>query len=204
LRAHAEDPRLPELAHCSRLDAVAYSRDLWGSLAYTTLSTVWTPQLFRLFFLPRRNYQDLESGRGMPGERSPLPRQNRAVGGKRSASAPDRAVALPTLARSPALVFPPPLRDRTLLLVLRANPHAERQGGKAGEAVGSAITPLLVEGLTKLRFAAVAVEGSYSADDFTDSLHLSESGGRKLAAEVAPAVRGLARRLGYTPAAPSR
>jgi len=38
---------------------------------------------------------------------------------------------------------------------------------------------------------------TYTADDYADASHLAESGGAKLAAELAPKVRGLARRLGY-------
>ena len=48
-----------------------------------------------------------------------------------------------------------------------------------------------------LGFTTLGVEAGYGEADFADTCHLSESGGRKLAVEVAPAVRRLAHRLGY-------
>jgi hypothetical protein len=56
---------------------------------------------------------------------------------------------------------------------------------------------VLVRELERIGLAALEVEASYGEEDFVDRVHLSEAGGRKLAAEVAPAVRRLARRLGY-------
>jgi hypothetical protein len=51
--------------------------------------------------------------------------------------------------------------------------------------------------LRRQGFPALEVGASFGVDDFVDMRHLSESGGCRLAAELAPQVRDLARRLGY-------
>jgi hypothetical protein len=47
-------------------------------------------------------------------------------------------------------------------------------------------------------FATLVVGGDFSEDAFIDRCHLSEEGGRELARAVAPKVRELAHRLGYS------
>ena len=47
-------------------------------------------------------------------------------------------------------------------------------------------------------FGALDVGRGFSLKDYVDFFHLSETGGDKLADRVAPKVRAMAHRLGYT------
>jgi hypothetical protein len=52
--------------------------------------------------------------------------------------------------------------------------------------------------LARIGFARTLISGTgFTDDDYIDGLHLSVSGGRKLADRVAPEVLSLARELGY-------
>ena len=199
LRLHASDTRLSELTRGLRVDAVVYSRDLWTGLAHDRFSTVWAPLLTTPFTRPRRMYADLDATLALVSRdvRYPTASAGTTMGLLRGAAALGQSTDLPNLEKAHALVFPRSLRGRTLLLAVRYSPYYEVQLSAAERAGYRAFFPSLVRGLEKLGFAALAVETDCGKEDFFDLCHLNESGGRKLAAKVAPAVRRLARRLGY-------
>jgi hypothetical protein len=95
--------------------------------------------------------------------------------------------------------FPEPYRRRTLLLAIPESPHYVDRLSAQERAQYRLFFPTVVGRLEEKGFAALDVEGLTSRD-YVDRCHLSEEGGEKLARAVAPKVRELARRLGYTEA----
>ena len=93
--------------------------------------------------------------------------------------------------------FPPPTRQRSLLLVMSDNPTYVNRLPDAVRADYRWGVVKLNEVIEAAGFAALAVGGDFAANDFIDRCHLSEKGGKALARTVAPKVRELARRLGY-------
>jgi hypothetical protein len=94
--------------------------------------------------------------------------------------------------------FPPPFRARTLLLVCHECPHYVGQLTPAEQQTYRELAVLHVQALEKAGFASLEVGRGYGVEEFKDRCHLSETGGLRLAAEVAPKVREMARELGYT------
>ena len=199
LRTHSEDSRLAELVRGLRLDGLTYSRDLWSTLGYAHLSTTLMPSVSPPFVRPRWKYADLDGAVATSLRRSPLPPlpADTMLTFLHCATVSGRPDDLVGLAESHVLVFPPALGGRTLLLPVRHSPGYERRLSPGERASYQATFPALVRRLEALGFVALDAEAGCGEEDFLDFCHLSESGGRKLAAEVAPAVRRLARRLGY-------
>ena len=204
LAEEAEDPAHAELFRGVRLDSLVYSRDLWTTIAYTHFATIWPCALPLPFTRARRDYPDLDccsltaAQRREPGYVKTVMEELRgqvALGNQlRHGAAASAAV----LDRNPMFFLPPVLRERTLLLAMRLAPDFVARLSPEEQADHDAAFAVLVGAVEKLGLAALAVEADYSAEDFVDRVHLSEAGGRKLAREAAPAVRRLARRLGYT------
>ncbi len=71
----------------------------------------------------------------------------------------------------------------------------------ADQALHDAVSTETVRRLERLGFSAQEIGRDYTTADYADLCHLVASGGAKMAAEVAPQVRALAQRLGYTGAA---
>jgi hypothetical protein len=101
------------------------------------------------------------------------------------------------LERSAVTSFPEPTRGRTLLLIRWPSPHYLGQLSPDEQAGYAAISRCTVRRLGRLGFAALEFGADYTPADYADVHHLAESGGVKLAEEVATQVRDLARCLGY-------
>lgn len=208
------DHSLTELKAGRRLDGRLYYQDLWTAWTYTKLSTVWAPLLRNHFPRPRQaipDFYDVEA----PAGRAPPPSEGdmkllvsfaetagaQAIGrplpppGER-ASLRSRPADSP-LVRNLWRCFPPPTRQRSLILVISDNPtYVERLPPRTQDDYHWGFARL-AEVIRAAGFPALAVGEDFSGDDFIDRCHLTEQGGRALAQAVAPKVRELARRLGY-------
>jgi hypothetical protein len=199
--------RLAELRAQMRLNAALYFNDLWTTLAYTTAMTLWTERTRDGFLRPRRLYGDDYAGPPPPRCRYLLNNdymvsilRNHLAGWCATA---DRRVKdgrrgpWQTFDGVVADSFPGPVRRRTLLLVMWASPHYLQQLAPAERANYARLSRLTARHLERLGLAAQEAGRGYAPTDYADLCHLVASGGYKLAAEVAPRVRALARRLGY-------
>jgi hypothetical protein len=83
------------------------------------------------------------------------------------------------------------------VLIAHESPHYVKQLAPAEQEAYRDLAVRQVRLLEKAGFPALEVGRDYDAENFVDRCHLSETGGLRLAAEVAPKVRELARRLGY-------
>jgi hypothetical protein len=204
LAERARAPAFQEQTRGLRVDALTYSRDLWTSLAAARCSTIWVRQELALppFTRPRRSYPDLD-GRKLPPEHlrsaayiAPIVADLRAQAAH-SKAIQRLALNGPLFEGNELLFLPAGLRGRTLVLVLPYSPSFvarltpdEQADYRAGQA-------LIVRELGRIGIDAIESGVGFTAEDYADCDHPAESGGRKQAAEVAPAVRRLARRLGY-------
>ena len=193
-----------------RLDGLVYSRDLWTALACTRVCTFWAPPPApSSFLLPRGKLQETDQSAAVPSleelcRRAPAQIAEMRLGMRAEIGASQLLHQHAGSGRlfpggTPLLVFPPDLDGRTLVLVRRLSPRFVDALKPVERSDYRAAFPLLVRELARFGIEAVAVEARCSAADFIDHCHLTESGGEKLAEEVAPAVRRLARRLGYVP-----
>jgi hypothetical protein len=194
--------RLAELRAQMRLNSPLYFNDLWTTLAYTTAVTLWTERTRAWFPRPRRLYADDYPG-PLPPERRYLEGNDCLLGLLRNHLAGWRPVPgrlkdpWKTFAEAVEDNFPVPVRRRTLLLVMWASPHYVNQLTVDEQAEYARLSGQTVQLLERLGFAALAAGRGYTPADYADICHLVVSGGNKLAAQVTPEVRALARRLGY-------
>jgi lysophospholipase L1-like esterase len=201
-----DDGAFTELQRQMRVDRFIYSRDLWTRLAYTRFGTVWSPALagavwggHKQNFWAARRRCELPEG--------PVPFEARyppALDAPSLEIVRGWSVAAPLFAGGGAPVpaglracFPEPCRRRALLVVLPDSPYYVEQLTPAERARYRDVLPVAVSGLEQAGFVALEAGRGYTVEDFFDRCHLSEEGGRRLAAEVAPAVRRLAKNLGY-------
>lgn len=195
------------------LDRALNYRDLWNRVCFEDFCTV--PSYFGDYFpallTPRRKFGDEEPDAYDPAfmavkyPASSYEAEMRIVrdsSGQFYARAGDGAWQLSPakhkeLAKIYAEAFPPQLIPRTLILVSPSSPYyrsrltpdeteRDRQGyADAVRLWGDAGYPAMEYGR------------DFTEDDFGDRTHLSKTGGRKLAEQVAPEIRALADRLSY-------
>ena len=207
-----------ELRGQMRLDSRLYFRDLWNTLAYTEVFTVytgparmfavWAGQDAEWFTCPRKVFRD-----GDPGAKPPAVRdegnptvvtalhehlrglcRRRGRGRWLENEAEDE---WRTFDRSVATAFPEECRRRTLLLVTWFSPYLIRQLSGDEQACYAEVSALTRKHLEHAGFPTLEVGRGFSFTDYADWHHLAVPGGARLAAQVAPRVRALARQLGY-------
>jgi hypothetical protein len=203
-----EDVAFAELRRQMGVDRYTYSRDLWGRLAYTHLGTVWAPVLGAAvwggrkqpFWAPRQRCE-LPEVPVLPQERYPAARDLPSAEVVRSWSTV--APLFVGGASAPVSVglracFPAACRRRTLLVVLPDSPYYVNRLTPAERANYREVLRLIAWSLGEAGFATLEAGRDFGVEDFIDRCHLSEEGGRRLAAEVAPKLRQMAQDLGYT------
>jgi hypothetical protein len=200
-----------ELKAGRRLDSLLFFQDLWTTYTLRKLDTAWCAVGHNFFPAPRLLYPD-PGGPPTSGGPPVSPEQwsKEAVWYWASAgtslalgvppkAGQDRSVSpdASPLARGLKTWFPAPTRGRSLILVPCNNPRFVNELPPELKAEYRWISVKTAEVLEAAGFAAVEVGSDFSEEDFVDFVHLSERGGRELAARVAPKVRAMAHRLGY-------
>jgi hypothetical protein len=195
-----------ELRRGAWLDGWAYQQDLWTTFSYRCASSVWCPLVARSFTAPRRRYPsgDPELPPDAAGPPSPAVLANWAALGDcrwhdvpAGPAGPDYSGC--TLVRTFQVCVPAPFRRRTLVLLNHLNPKYIRPLAPDIQARHAADFPESVRALEQAGFAALELGRDYDPRDFADEVHLTWQGGHKMAADVAPKVRQMARDLGYLP-----
>jgi hypothetical protein len=191
------------------LDQALYFYELWNTLAYRWFHTVWTPQTYGRFSKARSHFRDNDPGprplasRYAYDPQGELGRVHALLPGKCVKDATGHWVEdgssglWPALDRAATTSFPAPTRPRTLMLVMWNSPYYLAQFTADEQACHAAVSRRTVRHLEKLGFAALEVGNGYTPADYADRVHLTGSGGVKLAQSVAPVVRALTERLGY-------
>ncbi|MFZ5494453.1 MAG: hypothetical protein ACOZE5_03830 [Verrucomicrobiota bacterium] len=205
-------PAARETSLAGRLDAWLRFRELWNWWSVTrffTFPTSLTPERAHAF-RARNEFPDMEPdfaaipfNERFPGKSLPVEMQivrnvsaqfyEPVPGGGWKPNEFERQ-QFRKIARA---AFPAPLKRRTLIVLSPNAPYYVRQLTPAEqERDRRALADSLVEWQAQGYAAAVYGDG-FTDSDFGDRTHLTASGGRKMAAQLAPAIRSLAGKLGY-------
>jgi hypothetical protein len=196
-RLLAGDVALAEPRLGARLNAWLNFNDLWGYIRYQHVSTVYhrligAPPSFR----PLRTLTDPEQ---LPEQvaqfayRSPVEEGIRIARhqGQLSESRYEQ------ISRWIEDMLPPQVREHTLAVVLMNSPYyTDRLSDADRAALGRAVSTT-VAAIQRTGIAAIEVGAPLDTPDYIDRVHLSVTGGEKLAPIVAQQIRGIAMRLGY-------
>lgn len=204
------DRKFFELRTGALLDSKCFHNDLWNALTYSQGGTVWNQACGLNSFTPRKLLADNEP------KQPPTRVRHQRVDRPRERERFLKAVALPSMEKdaSGQWIVPPEkaaqiqqnvevcfpieeLRRRTITIVTMYDPSmmaALPQDQREQLAMLSRYTGKQIEadGMRCVRF-----DESFTEDDFADYLHLTASGGEKLAEKMAPVIRDLAASLGY-------
>jgi hypothetical protein len=200
-----DDPAYAELKRRAWLDSWLYGQDLWTTFSYRCASTVWCPPVAESFTRARRRYADpdapvplnqrhpaWEVQAVLPGLPARLANARAPVG---DSSCPDYSDT--PMVRGWKLCFPAATRARTLVLFNHLSPYFITRLPPDVRAKHAADFVESVRALEQAGFAAMELGRDYVEMDYNDSLHISSEGAAKMAADVAPRVRQMARDLGY-------
>jgi hypothetical protein len=143
---------------------------------------------------PAQRYPAWELAAVMPGLAGRLA-NIRAPG---VADGPDADYSGTPLVRSWKLCFPAPARRRTLVLFSHMSPYYINRLPPDVQTRYAADFTESVRALEQAGFTALELGRGYTELDYNDSAHPSSEGAAKMATDVAPRVRQLARDLGYT------
>jgi hypothetical protein len=194
-----------ELRREKWMDSALYFNDLWTRVTYEYVSTVWNRFLSHPVSRPRKVYIDREAT-PLPAQRYPPSQDEHHLSvmrgwiknGRELIGEPEpgnpNAYSLERAARRAFAAF---MRPHTLIVVVRESPHYTDQFSPHERDQYDRLFPATVAVLEKLGFAALAAGQGFTAGDYNDRCHLSESGGARLAEVVARRVRELAAQRGY-------
>jgi hypothetical protein len=183
-----------ELLRRSWLESCLRFQDFWTSVAYKRFSTVWTWPVEGKFTIARQYLDDPEKPRSTFDRRYPPDFNQVHMDIIRKTLAGITPELLPSLVQS---AFTADLAGRTLFLAVRDSPYYVKQLTPEEQGRYRGLFPHMVTALTGAGYHALDIGTDYSAWDYSDRCHLSEEGGEKLAATVAPCIRQMARQLGY-------
>ncbi|QIF00797.1 hypothetical protein [Roseimicrobium sp. ORNL1] len=205
------DPKYFELRRGAWLNAHLFFNDWWNTLVYTKGGTVWNLVTQSDSFSPRIQFEDLEPAAAPLDQRLEAVRQNLAVNPykgkilkmplKKDADGewiPD-AKWFGGWSGEMKYIFPNEvLRQRTIVVVHR--PHALAFEGMTEDELGcwSALSSLTARVVEENGMRSFDMGFMSEPDDFNDLIHLSGKGGERLAMQLAPDIRKLAKDLGYT------
>jgi hypothetical protein len=204
-------PDLPELRLRMGLDRWCRAADLWNAVGQRAVNTAWSAAAADGWYRARGRYPDAEPPAPPPGERYRPEVVAHSLAVTRSwfshgvcaRDAEGRWVPNPgaelyrDFAAKWRRVTPEPLRGRTLLLLTRESPFYLRLLTADEREHYEALCRLTAGKLRGCGFRCRQIGEGFLDEDYADRCHLTGSGGRKLAGQVAAEIRELARELGY-------
>lgn len=210
LSERRSDPKFFELRAGARLDSACYYNDLWNTWTYTQGGTIWNTICISDSFKPRRQLAD--------NEPKPPPREVRHAAATRAQDVArvSRKIVPPDMHKDAQgkWTLPPDsraairkcidvnfpngeLRPRTIAIVTRYEPSCLAVLTQEQREQAEALAHITGEQIEEAGMRHVDFDGQFTDDDFADHVHLTASGGEKLAHKVAPMIQELAVALGY-------
>lgn len=198
----------------AKLDRWLYFHNFWNWISYNYIFTFATERLPHApeAFWPRKHFQDEENDfDAMPFESRFTPQviaadlniarhftasfyhQNKDKSWTRNKD------ALKLFMRTSREAFPDAVKARTLLLIGRNDPFYTRQLEPDLRARDDLAIGETIKALESMNYAALEYGHNFDVADYGDRVHLTTSGGIKLAATVAPKIQAMARKLKYLP-----
>jgi hypothetical protein len=209
---NAERSRVLESRISIGFDEALHFRDLWNWTEYKWFGTMPFRQAeyFPLYLKPRRGYADPEvdgtdpqyvRNRYRPSDleaemrimRGPAMYYSQDSKGKWTLAGPTRA----NLASYCADAFPTPLKARTLVLISEGSPYYRRLLAPSEASMLRHAGSDTVAIWEDAGYPAMDYGWDFSPGDYGDRIHLTKTGGWKLADQVALKVASIAGNLGY-------
>lgn len=204
---------LPEQRIRGALDAVLSFGDLWNRFTFEWHNTAWSRERANGFdsFAPRRIYPDNEPDYLAFSAADRLftgPRFDAEIGFARNTSLQAFTVgknggwepyqpAWDQLAETIGAAIPSSLRARTLIILTRNSPYYLNQLTLAEQDRDDLAHLLSVQVWQQGGYEAFDCGRGYTIGDYGDRIHLSSTGGEKLAAQIAGEVRRVTAKLHY-------
>jgi len=196
---HAKDQPALEARRRGRIDGITYAHDLWTSVSDRYRATVWTQMKYPRFWRPHREGLDTDPGSTFPWEL--FNNENTVVtevGNLRVTLESPVSKALlrgeqyDDVANEFAAYLPDVLRPRTLYVLRLEGAYYRKRLTPDEQTTYVEVHKRYADAVRQGGMNVVVVGEKYEDKDYFDRSHFSESGGRKLAAEVAPVVRAMA------------
>ncbi|MDY3551792.1 hypothetical protein R5W24_000871 [Gemmata sp. JC717] len=191
-----------EERHRGTVDGVAYAADLWTYVADRYRGTIWTPMKYPKFWAPHRTLTDSDPGATIPFEAYNGPAQEpfelnhmRHVAGSPIARELLQGRGQDAVGDQFGMYLADALRDRTLYVLRMEGAYFRNRLAPDDRATYEAVYRRLRDAVRGAGLNVELVGERYEERDYFDRAHLSESGGRKLAADLAPAVRAMSAKL---------
>ncbi len=204
---------LPEQRLREALDAILSFDDFWNRFTFATCNTIWTRErpVGLDSFAPRKIYTDNEPDYltfPILDRRPTGWRFDAELGFSRDVSLLAFTLApsglwVPNqplwdaLAKSIGGAIPPSLRARTLIILTRNNPYYLDRLTPAEQQRDDLAHTLSVQVWQHAGCESVDCGRGYTIDDYGDRIHLSSTGGEKLAQQIATEVRRISTKLQY-------
>jgi hypothetical protein len=183
----------------SWLDRASNSEDLWNMFCYAQFCTSWDSLTRIEFWKPRTIFKDQE-GPPLPvperfaGDLHKMVEVIRNLTNESGATGSDPKVWEHARAQVEA-GFVPSMRARTLIVVSSFSPYyVHHMAGDEQQRYATLLTRT-AELYRASGVNAIESGGQFDDADYKDSVHMVPSGGRRLANELTPAVRNIAREL---------
>ena len=200
-----KNPRFPlrrEMRCHGLVDGLTYAADLWNTVSYRYLATVFTGLKYPDFWEPYCNSPDQDQGDLVPFElRTRVDEISRQLDIVRASIYCRSAQALlkggndETVAAAYRNFLPANLYNRTLLVFRMECIYYREHLTTTEQEHYVAIARRLPEAIGGGGLHVQVVGENYSKQDFADRCHFSEKGGRKLASDLAPSIRAIAAQL---------
>jgi hypothetical protein len=187
-----------EAAWGSLLDLPLNFNDLWNYVTYEIAGTVWNSSETTKSFVPLREVVDPQlppeyfETHGYPPVTD---EQMRII---KSQLLPLDDLYWNTIKSESEALFPLKLRAVSIVNVNLQSPYYVKKLGPNGWQDQLLVARHMADILTGIGIGKTLIaQESFDSNDFVDPIHLSVSGGRKLASIIAPDVQALAKSLGY-------
>jgi hypothetical protein len=180
------------------LDRALNFNDLWNYVTFNFVNLTWAPFLASAPLAPRASLHDNEPSPDQYA-RYTYP-EAEEVASARSWILGNDDPHWPLMIDLTEANFPPPLRRAMVAVINLSSPRYLKLLTPTEQAGFLATAERTVAELTRMGFARAAIPATaFNEDDYVGRVHLSVSGGDKMATAIAPLVRSLAEELGYLP-----
>ncbi len=199
---HGKDEAALERRRRGAVDGATHAQDLWNLVAHRYRGTLWTPLKYPKFWEPHRVLTDTDPGDTFPHadrfQEAHVPRETSILRGRFESAAGQkllRGEGYDAVGAEFGRYLPDVMRDRTLYVLRmeatffrrRLTDEQQRQYVEVSHRYRDAV-----------RAAGLNVElvgERYVDEDYADRSHISEQGGRRLAVDLAPAIRAMSAKL---------